>query len=381
MAPPGFGPPGSSIPPRYRQREPSPDGSDTNTRPCIIFLGYLTTCIFVAALVVSRAARSYNALTIRQTVSPLVRKKVWLFGLLAAGGLMTTWIHMFRYFGNSYQNWLMWRSYYDLEPHQRHWGLWLRETSLYKEFWETVIVGNARYWWSHQIFFFALALGLTLEQQGEHLTASNLPITDRTGVRRGIKHTWAFMFLGQAVAVSFATNLLFITLLSNGSESLEAKIRSSHRKWAGAWLFNFIAILSTTYTVMLLAGEHYWHHPTAFLPVLLAPHVSLSLLPLARVFLPANMLQQDEHLLNKAYSYMWVLVLCNAGLMLVWTTASAYSYAGFHGIQHALHEHPAVSSVAYDVIFCWISWICWMYNDNSATKSESQELGSLVKRE
>tara|TARA_R110002003_G_scaffold1926_10_gene23778 strand:+ start:7145 stop:7375 length:231 start_codon:yes stop_codon:yes gene_type:complete len=74
---------------------------------------------------------------------------------------------MFKYFNVSYQTWLMWRSYYELDPHHRHWGLWLRETSLFREAWETVVVGNARYWWSHQIFFFALGLGLYLEQKGE----------------------------------------------------------------------------------------------------------------------------------------------------------------------------------------------------------------------
>lgn len=73
---------------------------------------------------------------------------------------------MIQYFKVSYRTWLMWRSYYDLTPEQSHWGLWLRDTSLFKEAWSIVIVGNTRYWWSHQIFFFACALGLALEQKG-----------------------------------------------------------------------------------------------------------------------------------------------------------------------------------------------------------------------
>jgi hypothetical protein len=110
---------------------------------------------------------------------------------------------------------------------------------------------------------------------------------------------------------------------------------------------------------MQLADDHYWHHPTHFMPVLMAPHVALMVLPIVRAVVPPEYFKDDTQSTDKVYSYMWALVLGNAGLMLIWTTARAYAYSGFVGIRSALLEHPAVSSVGFDVIFCWITWTCW----------------------
>jgi hypothetical protein len=167
MAPPSFGPPGYAIPQRYMNRTPPPEGADTNTRPYLIFFSYMFTCLGVSVFIIQRIVKKYTGLKKSTTASPPPGQHVWLFGALAAGSLLTTWTFMFRYFNVSYQTWLMWRSYYELDPHHRHWGLWLKETSLFREAWELVVVGNARYWWSHQIFFFALGLGLLMEQRGK----------------------------------------------------------------------------------------------------------------------------------------------------------------------------------------------------------------------
>ena len=166
MAPPSYGPPGYSIPQRYMNREPPPEGADTNTRPYLIFFSYMLTCASVSVFIISRIFKKYAVLKKSTTAAPPPSKHVWLFGALAAGSLLTTWTYMVKYFNVSYQTWLMWRSYWALDPAHRHWGLWLKETGLFREAWETVVVGNARYWWSHQIFFFALGLGLYLEQKG-----------------------------------------------------------------------------------------------------------------------------------------------------------------------------------------------------------------------
>jgi len=164
MSPPEFGP-DYSVPQRMVHRETLPEESDNNARPYVIFVSYMLTCISAAVFIVSKLFQRANALQGSTTKLP-PKKHVWLFSILAVGSLLTTWTHMFRYFKASYDSWVMSRSYYELEPQQKHWGLWLKETSLFREAWETVIVGTTRYWWSHQIFFFALGLGLYLEQKG-----------------------------------------------------------------------------------------------------------------------------------------------------------------------------------------------------------------------
>jgi hypothetical protein len=191
------------------------------------------------------------------------------------------------------------------------------------------------------------------------------------GVRRGIKHTWAFMLLGQIVAISFATNLFLLTLiLSPPAKSPPSASSVQRARWLGPWLLHLGALFGTVIPAYLLADDHYWHHSTDFMPVLLTPHVALLVLPFVRVLLPAkNFPDHDVAFNDMVYSYMWLLTFANAAIMLLKTTWMAVSYGGFAGIQSALLEHPAVSSVGFDVIFCWITWICWTFTQGSAMSS------------
>lgn len=172
MAPPAPAPPSylhQNIPTRYLHKEPPPPGTDTNTRAYLIFFSYLGTCFSLAVFIIYKLTQSHARLLKSTTAQLPSRKHIQAFSILAAASLFTTWYYMLQYFKTSYQAWLMWRSYYDLTPDQQHWGLWLKETSLFREAWETAVVGNARYWWTHQFFFFACGLGLSLEQRGNSL--------------------------------------------------------------------------------------------------------------------------------------------------------------------------------------------------------------------
>jgi SNF family Na+-dependent transporter len=179
MPPPGAFPPGyqtgDHIPRSFMNKRPIPAGADSNTRPYLIFFGYLGTCVLLTLYVIQKLLKNYIVLTKSPTARPPKRKHVLTFIGLAAGSLLTTWYYMVKYFQVSYKTWLMWRSYYEFTDEQNHWGLWLKDTSLFKEAWEIAIVGNARYWWTHQIFFFACALGLALEQKGSTACHAWLP--------------------------------------------------------------------------------------------------------------------------------------------------------------------------------------------------------------
>ena len=176
MAPPGYNPPSyahNNIPTRYMHKDPPPPGTDTNGRAYFIFFSYLGLCFSLSVFIIYRLVQNYNLLS-KSTQARLPEKRyVRTFAILAALSLFTTWYHMFNYFRVSYQAWAMWRSRFDISQDHMHWGLWLKETSLFREAWETVIVGNARYWWSHQIFFFASGLGLSLEERGTALQSDD----------------------------------------------------------------------------------------------------------------------------------------------------------------------------------------------------------------
>ena len=169
MPPPGSIPPGYAyqhIPPSFQIRKVLPPGMDTNGRAYIIFFSYMILAFSLTVFVILRLFKSYYVLSKSTTTRPPPKEHVQYFTVLAGASLATTWYYMFRYFQFSYRIWLMWRSIYEVDPATNHWGLWLKETSLFREAWEIAITGFGRFWWSQQIFYFACWLGLILEQKG-----------------------------------------------------------------------------------------------------------------------------------------------------------------------------------------------------------------------
>ncbi|KAF2678337.1 hypothetical protein K458DRAFT_436004 [Lentithecium fluviatile CBS 122367] len=373
MAPPGFAPPSyatDNIPERLVHKDPPPPGVDTNGRAYLVFFSYLGLCVFLTNFIIFRLLKSYQQLQRSATTRLPPRNHVRAFVILAAGSLVTTWYYQYKAFNVSYRTWMMWRSYYDLTPDQMHWGLWLKETSLYKETWMTTIVGNARYWWTHQIFFLACVLSLTLEQKG---------------ARRGIKHTWAFMLLGQVIGISFATNLFLLHLLvSPPPPKPPTSTGIYRRKWLGPWVIQLVTILFVQYPAYMLADEYYWFHQTDFLPMLLTPHIALLVLPFARAILPAKYLTDSNvEFAGTVYRYLWGTTIIGGALLFARITSMAYGYSGAIGIWNQLFEHPAVSSVAFDVIFCWLSWYTWWraqprYVDEVLGGDEDEQSGEWV---
>ncbi|KAL5397359.1 hypothetical protein PMIN06_005573 [Paraphaeosphaeria minitans] len=349
MAPPGYIPPSyshSNIPERHVHKNPPPPEEDTNIRAYALFFSYLGLCFFLSVFIVFKLVRNYIVLSKSTTARLPAKAHVRTFATLAALSIFTTWYYMFHYFRVSYLAWAMWRSRYDVSQDTMHWGLWLTETSLYREFWETIVVGNARYWWSHQIFFFASGLGLSLEERG---------------IRRGIKYTWAFMLLGQIISVSFATNLYLLTLLLTPPLPPRSSFAGMYRRqWLGPWLVNLLVVVFTIWPAYQLADEHYWYHQTEFMPMLLMPHIALLVMPLLRALIPQKYLSDSNvDFAGPVYKFLWAANNFGAGLLFTRVTALAYNFSGPRGIWQQLWEHPAVSSVAFDVILCWVTWSTW----------------------
>ncbi|KAF2465394.1 uncharacterized protein BDR25DRAFT_269930 [Lindgomyces ingoldianus] len=327
-------------------KKPIPEGWDSNLRPILIFISYFCLCLSLTVFIIGKLATSYYVLAKSKTASIPPRKHVLLFIFLAISSLATTWYHMVRYFQWSYNMWVMWRSFYELTPDEKHWGLWLRHTSLFKEAWEIAIIGHARYWWTHQIFLFACGLGLALEQKG---------------IRRGIKHTWAFMLLGQIVAISFATNLFLLSLLVS-PPPIPNRTRTAGLKgggWLPPWLISALAVLLTVWPAYKLGSEDLWHSEEFMLPLLI-PHIALMVLPIARAIVPPRYFTDgDITFSDRVYRYLWITTMGCGVMLWLRETVRAHRYSGFIGIYSAIMEHPAVTSVGWDVICCWISWVAW----------------------
>jgi hypothetical protein len=169
------------------------------------------------------------------------------------------------------------------------------------------------------------------------------------------------MLLGQVVGIGFATNLFFLNLLVSPPPLPPPSSTGIYRrKWLGPWLIQLLTIVFVQYPAYMLADEYYWFHQTDFLPMLLTPHIALLVLPLARAILPGTYFTDSNiEFAGSVYKYLWGATVSGGSILLLRMTSMAYGYSGIAGIWNALLEHPAVSSVAFDVIFCWLSWLTW----------------------
>lgn len=186
------------------------------------------------------------------------------------------------------------------------------------------------------------------------------------------------MLLGQIVAISFATNLYLLSLLLSPPPP-PPPTSLNRRKWLGPWIFNLLAIIFTLGPAYLLAENHYWYHQTQFMPLLLTPHIALLVMPIARAILPRKlfMLSQIE-LSGSVYKFLWATVILGSVAIFAKVTFVAYTFSGIDGIWEQLLAHPAVSSVAFDAIFCWVTWCTWWAlgtrSVSNATSIREQEI-------
>lgn len=92
------------------------------------------------------------------------------FALLAILSLAATWFYMFSFFVDSYHGWackngISGSPFSDIAKLE----LWLRETRLFREAWETVLETPRRFWWSQQIFLWTTAWSAFLGFMGTHV--------------------------------------------------------------------------------------------------------------------------------------------------------------------------------------------------------------------
>lgn len=177
-----------------------------------------------------------------------------------------------------------------------------------------------------------------------------------------IPHLWVFMLLGQIVAISFALNLSLLAVLvfedtdptgkatnRDNNQPLTPETHSALRK---SWL----AVLAVT-VVCAIAIPRHLDHPK-FMYLLLAPHV-LAFVPLLlnKLFSGSERAVMDPQPLEDTRRNVRAIIV----------VAAIYNLGPEHGwsdFMRALYEHPAVSSVGWDVICCWITisvwhWVSW----------------------
>jgi hypothetical protein len=148
------------------------------------------------------------------------------------------------------------------------------------------------------------------------------------------------MLLGQIVAISFAWNLFNVVVVCSPVVAQQTP-SPRHLRWTSTLLtfcltLNFVCI----YLIPLTVGTPY------FLPTLGIPHILL--------FVPLYVLRNHEFQHFKGYTF-WVFLAVVVGLFARATQGAYAAQVRPGGFGRTLFEHPAVSSVGWDVIFCHIS--------------------------
>ncbi|KDQ51370.1 hypothetical protein JAAARDRAFT_41220 [Jaapia argillacea MUCL 33604] len=264
-----------------------------------------------------------------------IRNRSRTFRVLTCLSFGHTWFYMFKYMRWSFVNYESSVAVHDPRVLYRITD-WLLNTGLFEEAWALVCNGPMNWWWSEQLCLFtvgAWTIFIAIE-----------------GHKYGVKHVWAYMLLGQVVAISVASNLFYLALLGamQGRRPLHSP-RASPLLW--------ISVLLSLATV----GMSPYTSDKTFLPNLLTMH-ALLVIPLA--FSPLHFPAYSIRVSTLA-SLVTVMAL---GLHLRTTLFALLSLPSpsrqspldfLVSAWEVLHSHPAQSSIGWDVIWTTVSFFLW----------------------
>ncbi|KAI7873038.1 hypothetical protein BDF14DRAFT_1739797 [Spinellus fusiger] len=264
---------------------------------------------------------------------------------------------MFKYFYESYDAW------YSIDSAAKAplTGLnvlahWLHDTYLFEDAWRIVSIGPFPWLWSHQICMFTATVLTTLMAV--------------EGTRRRIPHTWAFMLLGQLVAISVTTSL-FLAAMS----VFPVTHVSPTRSMTCLLLFCCFGGLATILMAPQLVDTEY------FLPNLVIMH-GLLILPLLKKSPVENSTKQSQ---TESSALLGLVYLLTAGgnavlYMSQWTAAIQSLSAETPGV--ALCSFRAVvsrwlwtffntaaqGSISSDVVCITLATMVWVWIDSPRTR-------------
>lgn len=359
-----------------------------------ILLSYLTVAATLTALalraIIQQARRPRPSPSLLPQPSYIGAKLV--FSILAIVSLVTTWYHMFAFFDWSYLRFVassplntitntltsMPPTVWDVlkpsgTPERARIEAWLADTQLFAQAWGAALDSMARAWWTLQIFPFATAMGLWLGLQG--------------GKRRnfGAINLASFTMLGFLVAISFALNLAFLAMLfaptpidtrrekeadrDTKMEDEEEKDEYGENPNEKYYIDPINAGQSIPeISVYTIVGLVHFLYDAAMRPISKGFLIPLTLLHLNVANAVRGMARAEFFVRNPQslqtmafFSVFATLFPFMARMAVVQDGQEGRGKPGL-GLQvllEALESNPAVSSVGWDVIMCWISIITW----------------------
>ncbi|KAI7859974.1 hypothetical protein BDC45DRAFT_530426 [Circinella umbellata] len=260
-----------------------------------------------------------------------------LFIVGAFVSFLFTWYYMFSYFVHSYNE--SDRVATNEPVSLNSISHWLHNVSLFDDAWRTVSNGNIQWLWSQQICMFTVGVWT--------------PFLAIEGARRRIPYLWAFMVLGQVVAISTASALFFAVVFAFPQTDLAGP---SRRLATTLFICVFGGMITVVVSPFVAVSEE-------FLPNLLVMHILLvfPLLPSKPAIY--NYTQQSIYvvgiyMLSAGASlsicvHQWILCFVETGSI----------YGTLISMVDIFFSHPAQSSISADVAWVHILCMVWMIVD------------------
>ena len=190
----------------------------------------------------------------------------------------------------------------------------------------------------------------------QYMHTTNLVVAGR---RRKIKHIWAYMLLGQVVAISVAANLFYLALALSPDPKQEEKLTRRRNTVPLVLWSSILFSLSTVYLVPTSIEQGY------FLSNLLTMHVLL-VIPLAA---PDTLLSTTVFRMRARTLYG--LIALASILPRVRTVSTVFASLPIEtrhvpgavtALWETLHSHPAQSSIGWDVVWTTASFFIWTFS-------------------
>ncbi|KAG2233961.1 hypothetical protein BDF21DRAFT_450291 [Thamnidium elegans] len=277
--------------------------------------------------------------------------EITLFLILAVFSFLSTWTYMFKFFAFSFYQWKELAVYkYDVSQMSflNSISYWLHDVSLFDSAWRQVCVGAWQWLWSHQLCSLTVAVWT--------------PILAIEGYKRGIHHIWAYMILGQVVAISVGSSLFFAVMLSH---------QPIPYRQAPSKLLTSLAV-STIGGIITVIISPFVAATEGFMPNLLVMHILLVFPLVALNYLPAI-----EYTSNKTGLSVMALYLLSAGanfsiyvhqwiecLSVLEVQSNSFICDVFNKLFSTFFAHPAQSSISYDIVCMQIISVAWMYTQS-----------------
>ncbi|KAL8693386.1 MAG: hypothetical protein Q9218_001778 [Villophora microphyllina] len=322
-----------------------------NVAGAVIFTGYVLGALLLTMLIVTDLYKAYHSQSPSKP-SPnsisIVSKQLQIYIALAVLSFSTLSFHMLNYLIYSYRAWATHTSPGTIQGPgevlsgqglQSIWQ-WLTQSTLFKDFAETICENSANYWWTQQALLVTMASALFISIEGS---------------RRQVPHLWAYLAVGQILPISFAQNLFFVATLLFPIPDPKRSVQIPGLKTQCVPLLSY-------YGAVLLVPRSV--DKTGFVPIIVLIRALLLYPLLVRTMAIGSrtIALQD---IQASYSASYRLAFACSAFLFMQQTFRAFNGNSSSQVLAAINSNPAVSALGYDYLLYVISCCAYLKHGSS----------------